>query len=222
LAIKGVLAMNWIDIVLLVLLVAAVIVGSKKGLIRELVGLAVIAAAVIVSFNYIDIIATKIYEQLGGSPLITAILSFIILLALIYAVFKLVGMLFYKVANLQKLGKKDQLGGAFVGAIRGWLIISFLVFLVFLIPMPDKFYLDFGSSFLGPSFAKTFPAIYEGTSTLHPNNPDFMAKVEKALLQRPSIDMSSEQREELSKDREQVYRIIYQMDRFFGSQSSSF
>ncbi|HDL03379.1 MAG TPA: CvpA family protein, partial [candidate division Zixibacteria bacterium] len=149
--------MNWVDIVLLVLLVAAVIIGSKKGLIRELMALAILAATVIVSINYIDIIATKIYEQLGGSPLITAILSFIVLLAFIYAVFKIMGIIFFKIANLQSLGRKDQLGGALVGAVRGWLIISFIVFLVFLMPMPDKFYVEFDNSFLGSSFAKTLP-----------------------------------------------------------------
>jgi len=209
--------MNWVDIVLLVLLVAAIIIGSKKGLIRELMALAVLAATVIVTINYIDIIAAKIYEQLGGSPLITAILSFIILLAFIYAVFKILGILFYKFANLQSLGKKDQLGGALVGAVRGWLIISFLCFMVFLFPMPDKFYVEFDNSFLGPSFAKTLPIIYEGTSTLHPNNPDFMQKVEKTLLQSPSGDLSAEDRADLSKNREQVYRVIYRMDKIFGS-----
>ena len=209
--------MNWVDIVLLVLLVAAVIIGSKKGLIRELMALAVLAATVIVTINYIDIIAAKIYEQLGGSPLITAILSFIILLAFIYAVFKIMGILFYKFANLQSLGKKDQLGGALVGAVRGWLIISFLCFMIFLFPMPDKFYVEFDNSFLGPSFAKTLPIIYEGTSTLHPNNPDFMQKVEKTLLQSPSGDLSAEDRADLSENREQVYRVIYRMDKIFGS-----
>ena len=212
--------MNWVDIVLLILLVAAVIIGSKKGLIRELMALAVLAATVIVTINYIDIIATKIYEQLGGSPLITAILSFIILLAFIYAVFKILGILFFKVANLQSLGKKDQLGGALVGALRGWLIISFLCFMIFLLPMPDKFYVEFDNSFLGPSFARTLPIIYEGTSTLHPNNPDFMQKVEKTLLQNPSGDLSAEDRASLSESREQVYRVIYRMDKVFGTGGS--
>ncbi len=209
--------MNWVDIVLLVLLVAAVIIGSKKGLIRELMALAILAATVIVSINYIDIIATKIYEQLGGSPLITAILSFIVLLAFIYAVFKIMGIIFFKIANLQSLGRKDQLGGALVGAIRGWLIISFIVFLVFLMPMPDKFYVEFDNSFLGSSFAKTLPIIYEGTSPLHPNNPDFMQKVENTLLQQPGGDISAIDRNELSKNREQVYKVIYRIDKTFGS-----
>jgi membrane protein required for colicin V production len=211
--------MNWIDIILLILLVAAVIVGSKKGLIREITALAILAAAVIISVNYIDIIAEKIYSQLGGSPLVTAILSFVILLAIIYAIFKLLAMLFYRVANLQKLGRKDQLGGALVGAIRGWMIISFLVFLVFLIPMPDKFYLDFDNSFLGKPFARTLPLIYEGTSGLHPNNPDFMLKVENTLLQKRSGNLSPADRQELSDSREQVYRIMFQMDKFFGNQN---
>jgi len=209
--------MNWIDIVLLVLLVAAVIIGSRKGLIREIIALVILAATVIVSINYIDIIAEKVYAQIGGSPLVTAIISFIILLAFVYAVFKLLGMMFYRFANLQKLGKKDQLGGALVGAIRGWVIISFLIFLVFLAPMPDKFYIDFDESFLGAAFAKTLPIIYEGSATLHPNNPNFMNKVEKALLQQSSIDMPPEERMELSESREQVYKIMFQMDRFFGT-----
>jgi membrane protein required for colicin V production len=209
--------MNWVDVVLLILLVAAIIIGSKKGLVRELMALAVLTATVIVSINYIDIIATKIYAKIGGSPLVTAIMSFIILLALIYAIFKLLGMLFYKIANLQKLGKKDQLGGALVGAIRGWIIISFMIFLVFLMPMPDKFYLDFDSSFLGTAFAKTLPAIYESSTGLHPKNPNFMKKVENTLIQTPSPKMTESKRSDLAKSKEQVYRVIYQIDRFFGT-----
>jgi uncharacterized membrane protein required for colicin V production len=214
--------MNWIDIVLLVLLTAAVIVGSKKGLIRELVALIVLAATIIMSINYIDIIAVKIHQQIGGSPLVSAIISFIVLLAIIYALFKFLSMLFYKVANLQKLGKKDQLGGALVGALRGWVIISFLTFLVFLAPLPDKFYTDFEESFLGPSFAKTLPILYDGTAPLHPNSKDFMGKVESALLVRPGNSVTPEQLAELSEAREQVYKIIFQMDRVFGGKKTDY
>jgi membrane protein required for colicin V production len=209
--------MNWIDVVLLILLVAAIIIGSKKGLVRELMALAVLTASVIVSVNYIDVIATKVYSKVGGSPLVTAVLSFVILLGIIYAIFKLLGIIFYKIANLQKLGKKDQVGGAFVGAIRGWLIISFLVFLVFLVPMPEKFYLDFDNSFLGGTFAKTLPALYESTTGLHPDNPNFMRKVENTIMQEPGRKMPASKRGDIEESREQVYRVMYQIDRFFGS-----
>ena len=78
--------------VLLILLVASLIVGSKNGLIRELMALLVLTTAVILSVNYIDFIAVKVYEQLGGSPLVTAIISFVLLLAFIYAIFKLLAI----------------------------------------------------------------------------------------------------------------------------------
>jgi len=208
--------MNWIDVLLLILLVAAIIVGSKKGLIRELVALAVLTATVIITVNYIDVIAIKVYEAVGGSPLVTAIISFIILLAIIYAVFKLLGMLFYKIANLQKLGKKDQLGGALVGALRGWVIISFVVFVVFLMPLPERFYDDFGESFLGPTFARTLPLLYETSAGLHPGNDSFMDKVEQTLLYQ-STTGDSQQFDFDEEDREQVYRVIYQIDRFFST-----
>ncbi len=209
--------MNWIDVILLVLLVAAMIIGSKKGLVRELTALVVLFATVIVSLNYIDGIATTIYGAIGGSPLVTAILSFILLLALIYAAFKLSAILFYKIANLQKLGKKDQLGGALVGILRGWIVASFALFLAFLFPLPEKFYTDFEESFFGPTFARTLPVMYETTSFFHPKNTSFMTKVENTLIQKPTDKMSKEDRDRLSKSREDVYRVVYQIDRFFGT-----
>ena len=104
-----------------------------------------------------------------------------------------------------------------MGAIRGWIIISFLVFLVFLVPMPEKFYLDFDSSFLGGTFAKTIPALYESTTGLHPENPNFMRKVENTIMQEPGRKMPASKRGDLEESREQVYRVMYQIDRFFGS-----
>ena len=44
--------MNWIDAVLMVLLMTMVIVGAKKGMIRELMALAIFVISVIVAINY--------------------------------------------------------------------------------------------------------------------------------------------------------------------------
>ncbi len=71
--------MNWVDIVLLILLLASVIVGSKKGLIRELMAFIIFFTAIIFSVNYIDLFAVWVYEKIGGSPLISAFLSFVML-----------------------------------------------------------------------------------------------------------------------------------------------
>lgn len=211
----GVTDMNWIDIILLVLLLTSVVIGSKKGLIRELMAFVIFFAAVIVSVNYVDKFAVWVYNQIGGSPLISAFLSFTLLLAICYAAFKLIGMLFYKVASIKKIGSRDQLGGALVGFLRGWVAIGFLTFLAFLLPMPDAFYESFESSFFGPAVAKTVPLMFDGTAKLHPNNPDFLGQMEKALLASPDNDKRNLKQEPLKEQKQEVHRVLYQMEKFF-------
>lgn len=205
--------MNWVDGILILLLLVMVVIGSKKGLIRELMAFAIFFAAVIVSVNYIDHFAVWVYDQVGGSPLISAFLAFAILLAVTYAAFKLLGLAFYRVANLKQIGKKDQMGGALVGFLRGWVAIGFLTFMAFLLPLPDAFYTAFESSMFGPVVAKTVPLMYEGTSPLHPSRPSFMGQLEQALLVAPN-DSKGDSRV-LDEHRVQVHRVLYQMERFF-------
>ena len=205
--------MNWIDAILIILLLTAVVIGSKKGLIRELMAFVIFFIAVIVSVNYIDHFAVWVYDQVGGSPLISAFLAFAILLALSYAAFKLLGMLFYRIANIKQSGRKDQMGGALVGFLRGWVAVGFLTFMAFLLPMPDGFYMAFESSMFGPVMAKTIPLMYEGTSPLHPDKPSFMGQMEQTLLVAPTEGKRSNKA--LDEHRVEVHRVLYQMERFF-------
>jgi uncharacterized membrane protein required for colicin V production len=208
--------MNWIDGILIALLLASVIVGSKKGLIRELMAFFVFAAAIIITVNYIDNFAVWVYNQLGGSPLISAFLSFVIIIAFSYALFKLLGLLFYKIATIKDTGRRDQMGGALIGFLRGWLAIGFLTLIVFLLPMPNSFYTSFESSFFGPTVAKTIPLLYEGTSFAHPRNPKFITKIENTLLDVPIQPGADGQ---ISEERAEVFRVMRQFDLFFNISS---
>ena len=211
--------MNWVDGLLIILLLAAVIIGSKKGLIRELTATVVVFASVVLSVQYIDRFAVWMYDNIGGSPLVSAFLSFIVLLAATYAAFKLLGILFYKIADIKTSKRRDQMGGALVGFVRGWLAIGFLTFLVFLLPLPDSFYEDFNSSFFGPTVAKTVPLIYDGTSVIHPNSPNFMEKIENTLLTEPERTNSGKKM--LTEERTELHRVMYQIDRFFNTETVS-
>ena len=203
--------MNWIDGILIAILLAMVIVGSKKGLIREFTAFLVIFASVIVSINYIDSFAVWVHGQLSVSPLVSAFLSFIILLTLTYAAFKMLGMLFYRMADLKKMGKRDQMGGALVGFLRGWVAASFLTFLTFLMPMPDGYYVSFSESFLGPAIAKTIPLMFDKTSVVHPKTPDFMRQMEATLMHS---DMTTSGM--LTEDRQKVHQALRQLDLYFN------
>jgi uncharacterized membrane protein required for colicin V production len=204
--------MNWIDWTLIALLLAMVVVGSKKGLVRETSAFIIFFAAIICSVNYVDGFAAWMADKTGGSPLISALLSFITLLAGSYATFKLLGLLFYRVANIKQIGRKDQVGGALVGFLRGWMAIGFLTFLTFLMPMPEAYYTAFGASFFGPTMAKTIPRMSEGTARVHPKNPDFMQKIEKTLLAEPAGGRPGGT---LKEDKVEVYRALYQIEKYF-------
>ncbi len=205
--------MNWVDAVLLILLLLSVILGAKKGLIRELTAFIVVFVAAIVSVTYIDQFAVWVHNQLGGSPLISAFLSFVVLLAGAYAAFKLLAMMFYKIAQVKSQPqRRDQMGGALVGFLRGWLVIGFVTFLVFLLPMPQGFYTAFESSFFGPTMAKTLPLIYDSTNVLHPNKPTFLQQMEKTLMLESSQTANDA---DLEESRIQVHRVLYQLERHF-------
>ncbi|MBD3333001.1 hypothetical protein GF356_09120 [candidate division GN15 bacterium] len=211
--------MNWVDAVLLVLLLLSVIVGAKKGLVRELTAFIVVFAAAIISINYIDHFAVWVHNQLGGSPLISAFLSFVILLAGAYAAFKLIGMLFYKVAQVKSQPqRRDQMGGALVGFLRGWLVVGYLTFLVFLLPMPQGFYTAFESSFFGPTIAKTLPIIYDSPGMLHPKKPTFLQQMEKTLMLEAGQTTNDA---DLEESRIRVHRVLYQLERHFITTSGT-
>ena len=210
--------MNWIDGVLIVLILASVIVGSKKGLIRELMAFAVFFVAIIASITYIDKFAVWVHNSIGGSPLVSAFLSFIFLLAICYAVFKILGMVFYKIASIKETKGRDLMGGALVGFFRGWTAVAFLTFLVFLLPMPDSFYTAFEDSLLGQKVARTIPLMYNSTSALRPSQHSFMEKVEHTLLLAPSSGQAG--KDLLTEERQEVHRVLRQIEYFFVSSDS--
>ncbi len=210
--------MNWVDAVLLVLLATMAVIGFKKGLIRELSATLTIVVAGITSVVYLDTVAVWIFEQTGGSPLVAAFLAFGLLLGGAYALFKLLGLVFYRIADLKSTGKQDNLGGAIIGVVRGWVVVGCLLFVMFLLPLPERVYTAFEGSLLGPTFAKTVPMLYETTSRIHRANPSFMAKVEHTLLTAPGGNGSG--RGAVSDERAEVYRVIYQIDRFFNTKSN--
>lgn len=211
--------MNWIDFLLIALLLAAVIIGSKKGLIRELSAFIVVFVVVVLSVNYLDRFAVWVNDKIGGSTLVSAFVSFVILLAAAYGLFKLIAWVFYKVATVKSQGKQDQVGGAIVGLIRGWVSVGVLAFLTFLLPMPESYYVAYDASLFGKVVAKTVPLMYESTRVMHPANPSFINKVESTLLNSPSDKKGD--KSGMDNDREQVYRAMYQIDRFFNTGSGS-
>lgn len=213
--------MNWFDIALVTVLLITMVVGSKKGLIRELMGFFALALGVIVTVNNIDFLAIEIARQIDASPMIIAVVSFTVLLAVLYGVFRLAGFVFYKVGEIQKLGKRDKVGGAVMGAVKGWVLIGLVLFLVTLLPMPQAYYRAVDDSILTQPMMRTLPLIFDGTGALHPRSGSFVEKIEESINETDRTLAShhkksySDPAQKYAK-RERIDQALDNLDRYFG------
>ena len=124
--------LNYVDYILLAIFVLSVLAGIGRGLVREIIALITLIAAVVVSIMFADTLAQSFtssnasaaasYVAIGGS------------FALIFIGTLLIGSLIGYVVNMAfqfgMLGFTNRLLGSIFGAIRGLVFIVVLVFLV--------------------------------------------------------------------------------------------
>ncbi|MCC6962632.1 MAG: CvpA family protein [candidate division Zixibacteria bacterium] len=174
------------NLIALLVVLAFIAIGTKKGFLRELMALLGLVAALVISTGKLDFVAEEIAAALDASPLTVAVISYIIVLGLIYALFKLLAKILEKAISVQSLGDRDKWGGAIVGAIRGWLIAGVLLFMTIILPLPRAYYEMMDKSMLATSAAKSIQVIYDTSKPLHRTWPTFVEKVEATLTTMPS------------------------------------
>ncbi len=162
-----------------------VFIGTKKGFLKELMALLGLGAALVISTGKLDFVAEEVASAIDASPITVAVISYIIVLGLIYAIFKVVAKILEKLVSVQQLGERDKWGGAIVGAIRGWLIVGTALFVSILLPLPRAYFEMMDKSMLATSAAKTLQVIYDTSQPLHKEWPTFVEKVEETLMTVP-------------------------------------
>lgn len=173
--------MNWVDYVLLALLLVAIYIGSRRGLFSGIMGTIGLFLGVIVSINYVDAVTLRVLSHMRVSPVVVSFFSLIFIFALVYLAVKLLGFLFYKIASLNPLGKIDRLGGVIFGIIQGWIVLGFFLILLIFPPLPLSLINKIDTSFFGPLIRGSIPMIYAESSFLHPQNDSFVEKLRIAL-----------------------------------------
>jgi len=207
--------MNWIDFVLIGLLLVAIIIGSRRGLFSGLMGMLGLVSGVIFSINYMDQITAKFLSHMRVSTVMVVFMEFMVVFVMVYVGIKLLGYLFYKFASLRPLGSVDKVGGAITGIFQGWIVLGVLLFLLIFLPLPDSFVAKLDSSFFAPGMRGVVPMIYDETAFLHPESPSLVDKVKTALRTEP--DKSSRDFGGFSTEGPSVSRIIRTMEDYFGT-----
>jgi membrane protein required for colicin V production len=148
------MAFNWLDIVLAVVVLSAVIVGLVKGFVRELIGLIVIIAGIVIASRVFGPVARFAGKFISDST--TA--KFVGFLLVFLAVLIVGGVAAGFIAKLTKggLGFVNHVLGGLIGLVEGILVAGAVVFAMLVFPVNK-------TAINGSNLA---PFIYEVTKTV--------------------------------------------------------
>jgi membrane protein required for colicin V production len=128
--------MNWIDIAIVGLILVSVLVGLARGLVREVLSLAIWACALLVAWLYHPRLLV-LFESWTESGSVRLAASFAILVFIVLIIGTLVGHVLTTLVEKTGLTGTDRLLGGLFGALRGGLLIAMSVFLAALTPLPE-------------------------------------------------------------------------------------
>lgn len=214
--------MNLIDLALLIGVIACAGWGAKRGFVRMVMITLGLCASIVVAVHYNDSFTRELAGYFHAAPLWVSMWAFILASMLLFALFRLAAKVFFRVANVQKMGKSDQFGGAFSGLIFGWVMMGYLVFLSMFLPLPYTIEERFEDTVLAMKMGSSVPFLYETTAQLHPSESSFMDKMEVTLDEALSIsrkNTSSKRRAARNgaSDEARVDDFLDRIERYFAS-----
>jgi membrane protein required for colicin V production len=118
--------MNWLDYVLLAIIVVTAVVGIVKGFIRQVVGLVAVIAGLVLAVVYYEQMA-HVFQTLVKNQLVSNFLGFLLIFVIVLVAGAILGHLITK-AMVGPLAFVNRLFGAIFGLVKAVLICGILVF----------------------------------------------------------------------------------------------
>ncbi len=113
------------DIVVLVVVAVLTLLGLWKGLVRQIVGLAGVAAGYVIATKFYGPLAAKFLT--GFRPATGRVISFLAIFIACIIAASIIGWIAEKLMNTAGLGILNRIGGGILGAAKGYLIVSVAV-----------------------------------------------------------------------------------------------
>jgi membrane protein required for colicin V production len=122
--------MNWIDLIIVVILILAVVNGFINGLVKEVASLAALILGIWGAIKFSTFTAAKLYDYFDMTGRYVGIIAFLVTFGIIVVVIHFVGILAGKIVDAVSLGFVNRLLGIVFGLFKSVLILS--VFFVIL------------------------------------------------------------------------------------------
>ena len=117
--------MNWLDIVIIVMILISGFSGLRNGLIKTVFSLAGLVIGVILAGRYYSALAGNL--AFISDERIASVLAFIIIFLVVMIIASLLGMIFTKIVSAVLLGWLNHLSGAVLGIALGAISIAALL-----------------------------------------------------------------------------------------------
>ena len=120
--------MNFIDIIIIILVLLAAFKGFSRGLIKELVSLISLIAGVYIASNFSVYIEKHLNYNFPKIEEYNTIISFVLVFLIIYLSLKLAGIIIHKFVKIIQLNLINKILGLLFGASKALIIIAFILF----------------------------------------------------------------------------------------------
>lgn len=172
--------MFWVDIAVIVLLALAVFLGFRKGLVQEIVGLVALAAAFVAAVLFHQAAAAWLKSVMPAIPNnVVPTVAFIVCFIVVFLAITIAGWILSKIIRATPLDFADKLGGMAVGLIKGALVISIILLLLAMIPLPKDVSEKMDRSAAIRSMRKVAPWVYQHTKGLWPKAKELYQDFQK-------------------------------------------
>jgi membrane protein required for colicin V production len=113
--------MNWLDIVIIVVLILLGVAGLRQGMIRTVFGIAGLIGGIVLAGRYYDELAARLFPSgaIWGN-----IAAYAIILLATLLVAGVIGWLIAKLVNFAALGWLDKVMGFILGVVIGGLLCA--------------------------------------------------------------------------------------------------
>jgi membrane protein required for colicin V production len=128
--------MIWVDFVIIGILALSAVIGLARGLIREVLSLAIWVVAVFAAWTFHRPLADQLTPWLS-TPSVRIGVAFIVLVLVVLILGAILGQLLTTLVDKTGLTGTDRLLGVVFGAARGALLVALLVYLAALTPIPE-------------------------------------------------------------------------------------
>jgi membrane protein required for colicin V production len=116
--------MNWIDLIIVVILIIALISGFTNGFVKEVASLAALILGIWGAIKFSSFTAAKLYDWFNMTGQYVGIIAFIITFIIIVVIIHFIGSLADKIVDAVSLGFLNRILGMVFGVLKSVMIMS--------------------------------------------------------------------------------------------------